>query len=128
VGVSTASKRKAAILHCEDIAAEALEHLITNISTGSQLPKDLKKKIAADIKADLNELAMWDLADAGWRGKLTPASLLTAERNRKLNTPKADQIDELFVTALGLQDVSNSWRWKKCRPPRRGRSSIATSL
>jgi len=100
--------------YCEDIAAEALGHLVANVASGSQLPKELKKKIAADIKADQNDLAMWDLADAGWqtRAKGRLASLMV-ERNRRLNTPKSDQIDELFAAAIGLTSVSSSWRWKK---------------
>jgi hypothetical protein len=99
---------------CEDIAAEALEHLITNVPTGSQLPKELKKKIVAGINSDPNELAMWELADTGWRVRVR-ASLasLSIERNRRLNTPKSDQIDELFASAIGLLVISNSWRWKK---------------
>lgn len=105
--------------YCEDIAAEALEHLITNVPTGSQLPKDLKKRIVADIKADPNELAMWDLADAGWQGRARARlASLTAERNRRLNTPKTDQIDELFAAAIGLPTVSDSWRWRKMSAPK----------
>lgn len=100
--------------YCEDLAAEALNHLVANVAAGSQLPKELKKKIAADIKTDQNELAMWDLADAGWKARATArlASLM-AERNRRLNTPKSDQIDELFTVAIGLSSVSSAWRWKK---------------
>lgn len=92
--------------YCEDLAAEALEHLVTNVSSGSALPKDLKKKIATDIKADQNDLAMWDLADAGWKARAEArlASLM-AERNRRLNTPKSEQIDELFAAAIGLSSV-----------------------
>ena len=100
--------------YCEDLAAEALEHLVDHVSTGSLLPKELKKKIAADIKAESNDIAMWDLADSGWkaRAKARLATLM-AERNRRLNTPKSDQIDELFAAAIGLSGVSNAWRWKK---------------
>jgi hypothetical protein len=100
--------------YCEDIAAEALEHLIANVASGSQLPKDLKKRIVADIKGDPNELAMWDLADAGWQGRVRARlASITAERNRRLNTPKAKQIDELFAAAVGLPTVSDAWRWKR---------------
>jgi hypothetical protein len=100
--------------YCEDIAAEALEHLVTNVPSGSELPKELKKRIVGDIRADSNELAMWDLADAGWKGRVKARLVsLTTERNRRLNTPKTEQIDELFEAAIGLPDVSNSWRWKK---------------
>jgi hypothetical protein len=100
--------------YCEDIAAEALEHLIANVASGSALPKDLRKRMAQDINAEKNDLAMWDLADNGWRAKARMRiATLTADRNRKLNTPKTEQIDNLFETAIGLPSVSASWRWKK---------------
>lgn len=100
--------------YCEDLAAEALEHLVANATSGSLLPKELKKKIGAEIKADSNDLAMWDLADGGWRARARARlATLMAERNRRLNTPKANQIDELFDAAIGLPNVSNEWRWKK---------------
>lgn len=53
---------------CEDLEAEALH------------------------TAGLNYLAMWCLADAGWK-TLTKALLATlmTDRNRRLNTAKADQ-------------------------------------
>ena len=64
--------------------------------------------------AELNDLAMWDLADAGWKTRARARlATLMAERNRRLNTPKADQIDDLFGAAIGLSDVSAAWRWKK---------------
>lgn len=99
--------------YCEDLAAEALDHLVTNAKAGSSLPKELKKKIAAEIKKDANDLAMWDLADAGWKARVrVRLTTLMAERNRRLNTPKSDQIDELFGAAIGLSDASTGWRWK----------------
>jgi hypothetical protein len=100
--------------YCEDLASEALEHLVTNVGEAKKLPKELKKKITAEIKGDVNELAMWDLAGDGWKGKARARiASLTIERNRKLNTPKAAQIDELFASAVGLIDISSSWRWKR---------------
>jgi hypothetical protein len=100
--------------YCEDIAAEALEHLVTHVPSGSQLPKNLRKKIAEEIKSEANDLAMWDLADSGWKAKArTRLASLAEERNRRLNTPKSDQIDDLFATAIGLCDVSDSWHWKR---------------
>ncbi|WP_158632711.1 HEPN domain-containing protein [Amycolatopsis sp. WAC 01416] len=37
---------------------------------------------------------------------------LQQERNRKLNTPKTAQIDDLFTNAVGVGGVSKSWFWK----------------
>lgn len=103
--------------YCEDIAAEALDHLVNHVPNASALPKELKKRIAKEIKSDLNEIAMWDLADAGWKTKVKARlAALTEERNRKLNTPKSDSIDELFREAIGLPTVSDAWSWTRMTP------------
>ena len=100
--------------YCEDVATEALEHLVAKAPSGTALPKELKKRIAAELKADHNDLAMWDLADSGWKARVRARlAALTTERNRRLNTPKTGQIDELFASAIGLTRVSDAWRWKK---------------
>lgn len=100
--------------YCEDIAAEALEHVINHVPTASELPKELKKRIAKELKANPNEIAIWDLADDGWKAKVkTRLAALTEERNRKLNTPKSANIDDLFSDAIGLIKVSDGWYWQK---------------
>ncbi len=100
--------------YCEDIAAEALDHIVNHIPDASALPKELKKRIAKDVKADPNEIAMWDLADSGWKTTVEARlAALTEERNRRLNTPKSASIDQLFCEAIGLPVVSDKWRWKK---------------
>jgi hypothetical protein len=100
--------------YCEDLAAEALEHMVTHLKDASALPKVLKKRIAKELKADANEIAVWQLADAGWKAKIKARLVaLAEERNRKLNTPKSESIDQLFSDAIGLPVVSDAWRWKK---------------
>lgn len=100
--------------YCEDLAEEAVEHLVDHVSSGSQLPKELKKKIAADVKLEQNDIAMWDLADSGWKVRVKARlKTLMTERNRRLNTPKSNQIDELFAAAIGLSGMSKAWHWKK---------------
>jgi len=99
--------------YCEDLAAEALQHIVQHTRNPDALPVDLKKKIAKELEADLNDVAIWKLADQGWRGVLTKRlDDLAQERNKKLNTPKAENIIELFHSALGLTDVSSRWRWR----------------
>src|ERR1019366_3918284 len=53
--------------YCEDIAAEALEHIVAHTPSADKLPKELKKVIAKELKEELNELAVWKLADGNWR-------------------------------------------------------------
>jgi RiboL-PSP-HEPN len=38
---------------------------------------------------------------------------MKSERDKKLNTPKTQQIDTLFREALGIEKVSNHWKWPK---------------
>lgn len=99
--------------YCEDIAAEGLEHLVQHAPTANQLPVALQKQIAAELKKDVHDLSVWKLADDGWRDVLRGRlDALKDERNRRLNTPKSAQIDDLFDKALGIQHVSRQWNWK----------------
>lgn len=100
--------------YCEDVAAEGLQFLIDYAPDSSSLPKELRKRIAKELSADKDDLAAWRLADAGWRPVLQARlSDLQTERNRRLNTPKTAQIDELFEGALGITNISSSWNWDR---------------
>ncbi|MGH9788726.1 MAG: HEPN domain-containing protein [Candidatus Acidiferrales bacterium] len=100
--------------YCEDLAAEALLHIVDHAPNPDALPANLRKRIAKELKSDLNEVAIWKLADKGWQDVLKRRLAdLTEERNKKLNTPKAENIVDLFDTAVGLTDVSTRWHWEK---------------
>lgn len=100
--------------YCEDIAEEALEHIVTHAKTADALPNDIKRIVAKELKAENNELAVWKLSDDKWRQLLTQRlQTLKESRNRKLNTPKYRNIDDLFESAIGLTDVSGKWVWAK---------------
>ena len=63
---------------------------------------------------DKNELSVWGLADEGWRKVLEQQlDTLQEQRNRRLNTPKAANIDDLFFNALGISKISSTWKWDK---------------
>lgn len=98
--------------YVEDLAAEALQHLVDHVSAPSHLPKGLRKMVAAELRASKNDLGPWELADDGWKRYL--AARLTRfqqARNRGLNTPKASNIESLFSDAIGLERVSADWYW-----------------
>lgn len=98
--------------YVEELAAEALEHLVSQLTDPSNLPKELRRKVADELKADVNNLAVWRLAADGWRGVLT-ARLATykAETANSLNTPKTKQVDALYSRVVGLDDLSKAWFW-----------------
>ena len=98
--------------YCEDLAAEALAHIVEHAKSGGNLSKYVKRRVAAEVKKDPDELAVWRLSDEGWRTVLRKRfGELTEARNRRLNTPKSDNIDELFALAIGIEKVSISWHW-----------------
>jgi hypothetical protein len=98
--------------YCEDLAAEAVEHLVRHAKDATALPKALRKTIAIELQSDKNDLAVWSLAGSGWK-KVLRARLveITERRNRSLNTPKSKNIDSLFEEAVGVPEVSASWHW-----------------
>jgi hypothetical protein len=100
--------------YCEDLAAEALRHLVMHTTDPSRLPVRLRRKVAEELKADLHELAVWNVAGDGWRNALAARLAdFQADRNRELNTPKSGPVDDLFDHTLGLERVSDSWRWQR---------------
>lgn len=100
--------------YCEDIAEEGLEHIVMHAKIADDLPLEIKKQIAKELKADKNEIAIWNLSDGKWRTVMKERLLdLKENRNRKLNTPKHKNIDDLFDSAIGLSNVSSKWVWAK---------------
>ena len=72
-----------------------------------------------------HELEVWKLSDGGWRKYLQDHLMeLKEQRDRRLNTPKTSQIDELFKSALGIEDISKNWRWAKKMTAKRAREKL----
>jgi hypothetical protein len=100
--------------YCEDIAAEGLAHLVKYAKAADKLPEELRKQVSAELRKQAHDLEIWKLADNGWRQYLTKRlEEMRAVRNRKLNTPKTENINALFLTAVGIPDVSRAWSWAK---------------
>jgi len=98
--------------YCEDLATEALQHIVDHAPDSTVLPLKLKKQIAKELKDD-RQLAVWTLADHGWQTVLTRRLTdLTQKRNFSWNTPKAKSVVELFSDAVGIPNVCERWRWK----------------
>lgn len=99
---------------CEDLAAEALRHLADHAPTGSDLPKEVMKTLKKSLLNEPNELAVWQLADDGWRTVLRQqADALSSDSDRTLNTPKPEKVKEFFNRNVGVRDISAAWTWPK---------------
>ena len=112
-------------VYCEDIAAEGLENIVKHGASPDSLPKEIKQIIAKELKEDKNELSVWSLCGDGWKQVLKiRLDQLREQRNRKLNTPKAQNIDDLFLQSLGLSSVSSSWKWATKMTAKRAREKL----
>ena len=111
--------------YCEDIASEGLEHIVKHAKSADALPTELKKIIAKKVTKAEHELEVWKLSDGGWRKYLRDHLMeLKEQRDRRLNTPKTLQIDELFNSALGIEEMSQHWRWAKKMTAKRSRDKL----
>jgi len=111
--------------YCEDVAAEALAHIVKYSRSADGLSKELKKQVARELGKEKNALAIWRVADDKWKDYLTKRlDKLQEDRNRKLNTPKSENIDQLFESAVGIAKVSSSWRWAKKMTVARARGKL----
>ena len=99
--------------YCEDIVSEAIEHIVTESPKAGALSKEIRKVVAKELKEDKNELAVWDIADDGWKSVLRARlTRMQTERAWSLNTPKAAQLKKFFSDALGINDISSDWYWE----------------
>ena len=99
--------------YCEDIAVEAAKHLATYLNDASGLPMNVQKRIAQELKSDKHELACLRLSGNGWKQVVQKRVETLTSGWDGLNTPKTEQIDDLFEKAIGLSMVSAAWKWKK---------------
>ena len=96
----------------EEVTDEALRFLIANVSRPDQLPLELRKKVAKELKDDRHELAVWKLADDGWRAVLHDRfqSILNS-RLGLMNSPKSEKVRILIEDVIGISDVTAGWSW-----------------
>ncbi len=97
---------------CEDLAAEALRHLAEHAKDASALPSGVKKTFKKILLGEKNELAIWSLADEGWREELRRrADWTVGGDDWSLNTAKPVQVRDFFDQYVGIKDITMAWSW-----------------
>lgn len=94
----------------EDLLLESIEYICNNLHDIHPLNKEIKKTLSAKVKEDKNEIKPIELAGQGW--KTLWYNYAKAE-TELLNTPKSDNLDNLFKKYLGIIDYSTIWK-KNC--------------
>ena len=94
--------------YVEDLAAGGLEFLIAKAKTHEVLPSTVRERIAQK----LTTANAWKLAGDGWREQCRHnLKEVLAKTTGSLNTPKTEQVDELFEKVLGMKSLSMKWHW-----------------
>ena len=97
--------------YLEDIAGEALKHIIQNVKDSNELPKELKKAITKELEKEPDELAVWKLCGDNWRNLcLDRFQTLTEQRNRNFNSPKSYLTNEFIQKSIGLENITKKWK------------------
>jgi hypothetical protein len=100
--------------YVEDVCLEAFDFLLANATDPVAFPNRVKTLASEEIRSDPDKTQIWNLAGSGWKQVLQ--SHREAAKKRwldKLNTPKTEQVNELFRELLGLQNLSSSWSWQR---------------
>lgn len=101
--------------YVEDLASDAFDFLYKNSSNPSTFPTKVLVTASKSLSDDPDRSAVWKLADKGWKKVLRDHKQEIIERSvGKLNTPKPENVKELFSKLIGLNDITASWRWKHC--------------
>ena len=93
--------------YCEDVARQGLVHIADNLESSEDLPTEMKKRVVRELKKCKHELAVWQISDSKWRDYLKHS----VSRIDRMNTPKTDQVNDLFFDLIGISNVSDSWYW-----------------
>ena len=97
--------------YCEDMADESLALLVRYAPGWQNLPQPLLKAVTKELRNLNEDLAPWMLAGDGWRQYLMDRQpILAQKRNYSFATPKAKQVDSLFLESAGIVRISDNWR------------------
>ncbi len=95
----------------EALVKGAAAFMAAELTTPKEVPPRLAAVIASRLKNEKHDGAVWGLADAGWREHI---ELEASERIKRLNTPSAQNIDDLIYNTIGLSGLSSRWHWIGC--------------
>ena len=98
--------------YIEDLATATFDLMLKNAKTHQTFSMKVLAKAAKELKDDKDERLIWNLAGDGWRSVLRDHRGEILQRYAgQLNTPRPDQIDELFGSLVGMTHLSRSWSW-----------------
>lgn len=97
----------------EDLARRSFDHLVSKSQNHTALPKAILQSIATTLRADKNEIKIWDLAGDGWRTVAEHHKHnLILKHIGPFNTPKPHNIESLLKELTGFPETYPIWKWQ----------------
>lgn len=94
-------------LYCETVLEEAVRKLLESKNDATELPEAIKKQLVQEVhNENVWKSEPLKLTGLGWREVHLN---VVKSRCAAFNTPKPDQLDDLFKKMLGLKDISKNW-------------------
>ncbi len=104
----------------EDLAELALRAMVDEAKDHTVLPASVLERVASKNTG----LNAWKLAGQGWKSAIRDNyKEVLAKTTGSLNTPRAPQVDDLFLKTIGLPNLSSHWVW-----PRRKAGQATSAL
>lgn len=92
----------------EDLVSHSLEYMVEECVSPNKFPPSVLDRVSSSYSGQ----KMWGLAGDGWRQALRDhLKTVLGKTSGIFNTPRADQVDELFKKVIGLENISHSWHW-----------------
>lgn len=91
-------------VYVEEISRESVDKIVDAISSPDKLPLIVQKTLSRKVKEKKNEIEPIEFAK-DWKGYYKKS---ISEFTDRLNTPKNQQVTEIFNKYLGMKDVKDS--------------------
>jgi len=100
----------------EDLAETAFTILLKRTKRHDFLPPKVLTEVSKRLKESKDDREIWKLAGEGWKSVLKEHKNSMLQRyKRNFNTPKHQQIDNLYEVLLGIKRISSHWHWQGIR-------------
>jgi hypothetical protein len=95
--------------YCEDLVTECLDYITEYAPTPLALPQSIREDIQKSMRSGRG--SPWDLAGDGWREYVKNRNKgFERKRNKDFAGPKSAAVEELFLNALGIEDLRSRWQ------------------
>ena len=112
----------------EDLAEASFKFLLKNSPTHEKIPSAVKSVSVEKLRSSNDPRDVWQLAGRGWKKVLKDHGHKCIEKFvQKMNTPDTKNIDAMFLSLIGMKDLSQNWSWRGS-PPKYARKKLENFL